>query len=504
MGNKIKFSRSKIVTYVCLALSLVSTFSYMIYTIINSSNLVEQLGSIISVIMLMVFCVIFIIGGLYIDNTNHKVGRIFVVVGSILLTVYSIFNILIGEDVFSLKKQDTVLNFYDMNITDVVRWAEKRKILVEQSFENSDNIEQYKIISQDVEPGTLTKKIKKIAVIVSDGPNLEKEAIIPDMTDWGLDKVIKYIDDNYLSNVKISFEFNKTVEKDIIFYQDVKNASKRNDEINLKCSLGVYEDLKNVTMQNLVGLDTFHAIIFLQRNAINYEIQYAYSDDKDEGIVLKQSVKKWDIIDPKDHDKVIITVAKKDEITVPDLTKMSLSEITSWATENKLKLEFKEEYDDTIKSGRVISTKPTKNSTVEINSTIIVTTSKGQIHMTKFTNVDDFKKWAEENDIIYTIEYQFNSSVDSGKLISSSHKENQIIKNTDTVKLLISQGGNTIIPSLIGMNKDEALKSCNKANLKCNIIYEDNSSKKDIVVKQAMRSGSNVPVNTSINLTVGK
>lgn len=485
----------QIFTYFCLALSLVSTITYMIYTILTSSNIVNQIISIISVIILAIFSVLYVIMGMF---AKSKKVKIFLIIGSLLLSFYSIFQIIVGVS----SPKDLVLDFTGKDIKEVVNWAEERDILIEQEFENSDTIPQYKIISQDIKAGTSTKKLKKIKVIVSDGIDTSVSTEVTSMVGWDLDDVVKFIDENHLTNVTIEFEFSDTIEKDKIISQDVIKEIKRDEPITLVSSLGREADLKSVTIDNLVGLDTFHAMIYCGRNYLNCTIQYAYSEDKEEDTVLKQSIKKWEVISPKNKTELILTVAKKNKITVPDLTKMNANEITAWATNNRLKIEFSEEYDDSIKKGKVISSNYIKGNIVQVGETIKVTLSKGQLRMIKFTTVDEFTTWADENGVIYTIDYEFSDSVENGKLISSSHKENQLIKNTDTITLVISQGGKTTVPNLVGMTKDEALAECKKASIKCNI--DNNSSNYNTVIKQSMRSGSTVPINTTVTITLGE
>lgn len=482
-------------TYFCLALSLVSTITYMIYTIITSSNLVNQIVSIIGVFILALFSVLYVIMGMYARSTKVK---IFIIIGSLLLSFYSIMQIFVGIN----SCKDFVLDFVGMDIKEVVDWANERNIIVEQEFKNSDTVLKYKVISQDIDIGTPTKNVDKIKVVVSDGIDTSVSTEVTNMVGWDLDDVIEFIDLNHLTNVTILFEFSNTIPKDKIISQDVISEIKRNEPVTLTSSLGKKDELKSVTMDNLVGMDTFHALVYLGRNNLKYNIEYAYSDDKDEGIVLKQSIKKFEIISPNDNIEVVLTIVKKDKITVPDLSKMNITQVTNWATNNRLKLEVLEEYDDTIKKDYIITYEPIKGSLIEVDSTIKVVVSKGQLKMIKFTTVDEFISWADENNVLYKIDYEFSSSVENGKLISTSHKENQVIKNNDTVKLVISQGGNTIIPNLIGMTKSEASNSCSKANIICKFIYDDDSY--NIVTKQSMRSGSNVPVNTTVTVTLGK
>lgn len=487
----------QIFTYFCLALSLVSTVTYMIYVILTSSNILNQIISVISVIILAIFSVLYVIVGMF---AKSKKVKIFLIIGSLLLSFYSIFQIIIGMT----SPKDLVLDFTGKDIKEVVTWAEHRNILIEQEFKNSDTVPQYKIISQDIKAGTSTKKLSKIKVVVSDGIDTSVSTEVTNMVGWSLDDVIAFIDDNHLTNVTIEFEFSDTVEKDKIIRQDVIKEIKRDEPVTLISSLGKESELKSVTMDNLVGLDTFHALVYLGRNHLNYSIEYAYNEDKDEGIVLKQSIKKWKVIAPSDDEKIIITICKKDKITIPDLSKMSITEITMWATENRLKIEVSEEYDDTIKLGKVVTYSPAKGNMIDINNTIHVVISKGQLRMISFSDVDSFKTWADEHGVLYSIDYQFSNSVDKGKLISSSHSENQIIKNNDTIKLVISQGNNTIIPNLVGMTKEEATNSCAKANITCKYIYLDDNQEYTIITKQSMRSGSNVPINTTVTLTLGK
>lgn len=498
MDNNLKREKIfQIFTYFCLALSLVSTVTYMIYKILTITSVTNQLLSIIGVILLAIISILLVIMGMF--NRNKKV-KIFLIIGSLLLSFFSIFQIITGV----IKSKDYVIDFTGMDIKEVVIWAESRNILIEQEFQNSDIYEKYKVISQDIKEGTSTNKIDKIKVIVSDGIDTSVNTEVVNMIGWNLDKVIEFIDNKHLTNVTILFEFSDTVMKDKIISQDVIREIKRDEAITIVSSLGKESELKNVTMDNLVGLDTFHAIVYLGRNNLKYSIEYVYNEDKDEDIVLKQSVKKWEVISPSDDTEIVLTVSKKDKITIPNLSNMSLTDVTTWATNNRLKLETIYQYDDTIKKDKVISYNPIKGSMVDIDSTIKVTISKGPLYMIEFTTVDEFTNWANENNVLYKIDYQYSSSVDKGKLISSSHNKNQVIKNDDTVNLVISQGGNTTIPNLVGMTKKEATSSCSKAKITCKFIYLDNNTNYNIVTKQSIKSGINVPVNTTVTITLGE
>ena len=91
------------------------------------------------------------------------------------------------------------------------------------------------------------------------------------MVNWDVDHVVDFVEENFLTNLTIDFEFNNMVEKGLIFEQ--KNESEkmlRNSKIALKASLGKKENLDSIAMKNLVGMDTFHATTWLGRNAVKY------------------------------------------------------------------------------------------------------------------------------------------------------------------------------------------------------------------------------------------
>lgn len=482
-----KIDTFTIITYFFLSLSLVSTISYMIYTILNTSNLTDQLISIISVIILGIFSVLYVIMGLFIEN---KYAKILIIITSIILSFYSIFQIVTNINKIEL------IDFTNMDIKEVAKWAESKNIIIDTEYTYNDTIKQYKVIKQYIEPKKIIKKNTKVKVTVSNGPDPSINTNLDNLIGLKLDDVIKYIDDNHLTNVTINFEYNDKVPKDIIINQNKIEEITRNENVILTSSLGKKETLPSTKLNNLVGLDEFHLKVYLGRNNLKYNIVYEYDENTDQGYVIKQSIPKWTVLDPSDNKIITVTISEKNIITVPDLKSMTTSEVNTWATKNRIKIELIEKYDESIKKDNVISANYSKGTTINIGDTIEVIISKGQIKMIKFTDTDSFIDWANENNIQYDIEYKYND-LEPGKLINSTHKENQIIKNDDIVRLVISQGNNTTIPNLIGLSKEEAENKCKSKNIKCNFINDGTKVK-----EQSMKSNSTVPINTTITITM--
>ena len=482
-----KKDKLMIFTFASLALSLVSTITYMIYTIVSNGSFINHVVSTIGVIILVVVAVFLVVTGFFIEN---KKAKVFIIIVSLLLSIYSITQIIIGII-------ELLPDFTNYDIKEVVNWTKDRNIKLEKEYDYDDKIEKYHIIKQNYSKGTNIKNIDSLKVTISNGIDPNKTTIIDNMVGWKLDDVIKVIDDNKLTNVTINFEFSNTVEKDTIISQDVISEVTRNEPIKLVSSLGRQSNQKSVVMENLVGLDLFHAKVYLGRNNIKYSIIYAYDEDK-EDVVLKQSIKQYEVISPnKKYDEMVITVAKQGEITIPNLNDMSISQIDYWALNNKVIIDYEEKYDDTIKENKVISFNNKAGNIITPGSRIEVTISKGILKMIEFTSVADFEEWAKEENVSYNIEYEYSSTVEQGKVIRSSHKKNDIIKNDDMVNITISQGSKTIIPNLIGKTVSEAKLLCEQANIICRFKYNDNNA---IVTKQSMRANSQVPSGTTIDV----
>ena len=84
--RKIKVSLKQQVAYFFLALSFVTTVCYFIYTVLTSSDLVNQMSTIIATGLLTFFSLFFIFTGLFADN---KKGQSFLIISSFLLTCFS-------------------------------------------------------------------------------------------------------------------------------------------------------------------------------------------------------------------------------------------------------------------------------------------------------------------------------------------------------------------------------------------------------------------------------
>ena len=493
------YNKSKIIN-IPLIITFILMLAYLILVIANTTNLSSDMPLIIGISILLLFCLFFTITGMFIKG---KKSKILIIISSIILSSFSIFNILIETNVIYNDLNNKVIDLTKKNIEEVLNWGEKNNIDIDEIYEKNDTIKKDIVFNQSVKVGTLLKDINKIIVTVSSGPN-NKEYTIPNMVGWNLDKVLKYIKEEKISNVIIDFEYDNDIEKDIIFKQSTTSTIKANENFTLTVSLGNKDDISDVKMTNLVGENTFDALIWIKRNSIDYNIEYSLSDTYNEDTIINQSIASNKTFSPL-NTSLTIVVASKIKVTIPDFENMTVNEINKWASINKINIYYDESYSETVEEGKVIIDVSTKGNTIRPNQTIKLTVSKGQLKMIKFTILNDFIKWADENSITYNINYEFSSTITAGEVISTSHNEGEIIKNGESINLVISQGGTITVPDFINKSKEEIDQICSNSKIKCVFEYQSNDSvTKNICIKQSMKKDSIVPVNTSVTITISK
>lgn len=468
--------------------------NFVVNLIYKESN-INFILSLISSLMLSIFTIFFVISE--ISNNSRKKFSIYM--SCLIFILYLSFSILNTMNMLPIKEIKKVDDFTNKSLTEVIKWSEANHIELNQLYEYSELVDEYKIVSQSVQKDTLLKNVKKLTIVISEGPNPDKDIVIPNMVNWNVNKVIKYINTNHLNNVKVNYVVSDKI-KNTLIEQDKSGSIKRSDNINLTFSLGENEDTSDVKLIELKDKSLLEAEIFFKQNRLDYEVKYDFSNYVKRGHIMKTDKEVGSNV--THSDKVEITVSKGKEIKVPNLKKYSIVKITSWIIKNKLKLEFSDKYDDQVKENKVISVNYNENDVIEEKTIIKVVLSKGKLVMGSFDTVDEFKTWASKYGINYEEKYTFDSEIEPGKVISYSHKVGDTIKNDDTIIITISQGKKTEVPNVVGKSKEDAIKLLEKAKLKYNFVYENNKKEKNTVLKQSLGAGNDVASGTTITLTL--
>ena len=491
IDNNVAKRKHPLVSFM-LFLTIVSSIGYFITTLLYKGNDINLLYLLISVLLLLLFSVFFVSSS--ITNTSKHKGSIFI--SALLLTIYNTLGIIVTMNIVTFPTLNKVEDFRGKSLTNVVDWASKNNIELDQEYEYSDMIDEYKVISQNLKPGSDPKN-KILTVSISEGPSPNKDVVVPNMVTWDSERVLDFIKKNHLSNVDVEFVESDKVRDTLIEQSKIGNM-KRNDSVKLTFSLGD-DPLESPKLIDLTEKSEFEAVFYLKQHKIKYNIKKDFSKIK-RGLVSKQSIEPGTVI--KDE-TVDITISKGKKIKVPNLKKMDIDSITKWIITNRLKLDFTDKYDEKIKDNHVISANYKKGSVIEQGSLVTIVISKGKLKMPNFKTLADFYEWADKYNIKYQEKREFSDSVKQGEVIKYSVKAGKPIKNNETIIVTISDGKECKVPDVVNLTKSEAIKRLKNAKLNYSFVYKSsNSIKKDKVISQSISAGKKVSINTTVTITL--
>ena len=479
---------------VFLIIAFISFIAYLVIEILHFESFLNFIPQLLGSILILLFLICFIVIGK--KNKKHGV----VIIGSLLIVIYSIINILLTLKIIDLPSDEYVPNFYNKSVLVLNEWKLKNNIKVIENYEYSDVIPKDYIISQNILAPSLTKDTKEIEITISLGPDLEKEIIVPSFIGLKFDEIMEYIEKNHLSNVIIEYQDSEK-DVDTVISQSKNGTMKRNEEITITFARSKEEN-GEIEIIDFTNKSELFTTSWLKKYGFKYEIEEDYSDSIEEGYVISQSTK-GEVKNPE-TDTITITISKGKKILTPDLADMSISDINKWAIENKLKVNYKEEYSDTINLGDVISSSISKGKEIASGEKIEITVSKGKLEMIKLTTVNEFINWAENNNVSYDINYENSDTIKKDDIIKCSHKTGDTIKKDDTVIVTVSKGKIITIPNLVGMSKDDIINKCKNINLTCNFKtggYTENT-KAGISVSQSKNANTKVSEGTSLTITL--
>lgn len=477
-----------------LVLVLLTSLAYFIISLFFTNN--NSIVTLINGLLLMLFTIIFVSVAI---TTNRKNKNGFFL-SSFILFGYFVFGILMTLDIITFPSME-VRDFTGKELTEVIKWSEKNDVKIVQDYEYSDMISEYHIIGQDVKAGTKVKDVKTLTVAVSEGPNPGKELVIPNMVSWDSERVLEFIKENHLTNVYIDF-IESAKPANTVVEQNKSGNMRRDDELKLIFSYGEELQFSEVKLRDLSGMSKFEAMFYLKQNHLNYEFKDVFSSDVKKGFVVSQSIKPGKMV-KVDGETVVVSISKGPEIKVPNLTNMSMTEVTEWVIKNKLKLEFTDMYDDTVKENGVISANYKEGDKVAEGDLIKVVVSRGKLKMGKFDDFSQFREWAEKYGVKYEEQHEFSDSVNAGEVISYSYKDGETIKNNDTVIVVISDGKEVIVPDVVGSTKNQASSKLKNAGFNYNFVYAcNNNVESGKVVRQSLRAGSKASQGTTVTVTV--
>ena len=110
-------------------------------------------------------------------------------------------------------------------------------------------------------------------------------------------------------------------------------------------------------------------------------------------------------------------------------------------------------------------------------------------------------------ELLVEVKEEYNNKIQAGFVISQDIEEKTEIKAGEKITITVSKGIEMVtVPNLIGKSEEDAKKEIEAAGLKLNTVVttEDTTKDDEVVIKQSIDAGENVEKDSSIIITVNK
>lgn len=311
----------------------------------------------------------------------------------------------------------------------------------------SDKIPEGKVVKTNPEAKAIVQKGREVVLYISTGGRKIK---MKDYTDMEYKEAVEALVklDFKESKIKKKEEYSDTVEKGRIISQTPEaNSEVTPDKTSVK--FVVSKGAKPIKISDYVGMTINEALLDLANNGINESQvkQTQQESDKEAGTILSQTPSAGSSVTPSNTIINFVVSSGPNEVSVPDFTGMSKSEVQSAAKEAGLMVNFEEDYDTQVPAGQVIRSNPSAGEKVKKNSSVTVTLSKGS-NLSNFT-VDVVANFTggenDNNGQTITIWLKDASTGDVRKQVQSFIVDASSNYKRVSVDVSVAQGGSATI-----------------------------------------------------------
>ena len=222
-----------------------------------------------------------------------------------------------------------------------------------------------------------------------------------------------------------------------------------------------------------------------------------------------KSVKNDDTETVTSTEETVSATDSKDTVTVPKVEGMTKDEAIKALNEVGLGYKQVVQSSKTVAKDTVISQGTKAGAKVAKNTQIILTISGGEevVNTTVPSVTGDTEDAAREKleaaGFKVSVDYDYSSTVDEGKVIKAS-PSGSVAQGT-TVTITVSRGKqikNVTMANLVGKTESEARQWLENNGLKANVSYTTSSGTYGNVVSSDYSEGTSVPEGTTVTITV--
>ncbi len=273
-------------------------------------------------------------------------------------------------------------------------------------------------------------------------------------------------------------------------------------------------DDEKVEMPSLLGKSYSEAKDILNELGLGIELgETRSSDEYEPGQIISQSVEAGEEVEA--HTTISVDICGDgEEATVPDVTGYTQSRAESALRELGFSVDVREEYDDKVEAGKVISTNPKADSKVDRSSVITITVSKGSAEENETTvpKIEGLSEAAAKTELtnaglkVGSVTQQYSNTVEEGIVISQHIRSGTKVEKDTSINFVVSRGSEDVYIGNAEKNgSDEAsvTKYLQEKGLKVSRSedYSD-SVPKGNVISYSPGNGSTVKPGSTVNIVV--
>jgi len=341
-----------------------------------------------------------------------------------------------------------VPNFNNQLSSVVDKWGSTNNIQIVKQEEYSNKYLEGYVIKQLTKKGTRISKKTSLEIVISKGSNPDEIIKVPNLNTISGSDIKNWINKNNLTNTNIKEENSTTIEKGKVISFSFDSVTvdssnfKRSDVLNIIISKGpiVYE--KNIEVINLVSKTKEDVSKWCTDNNLICKYTDALSDIYEINKIVSQSVKVGDVISKDIEIAFEVSVGKG--IIVPNYYSTNMDNASQVNT--KFEIKTKLLYNMTISYGKLISQSVEPNTKKqESDNKIELVYSLGKPYFSSIDGTSESelaKIFYDYNQkgvkFNYSVKY-VNSSKTKGSVVWSS-KSNEFVTMNEDIEIHVSNG----------------------------------------------------------------
>lgn len=204
-------------------------------------------------------------------------------------------------------------------------------------------------------------------------------------------------------------------------------------------------------------------------------------------------------------------------IAVPEVVGKTVEEAKLLVEKDKLIIEvIEEQVTDEALPGIIIKQTPGTQEKIKREGTIEVVVAKGmeteeakEVEVPDTVGIDagEAQRMLQDRKLLAKVERIYDDEVELGKVISQYPEAHSMAKEGEVVTLTISNGPEkrlTVVPNLLSLTQEDAVKSLKRANLTQGKVTEQSSDtvEKGLVIEQSILANTEIEQGAAVNIVV--